>query len=61
MNQSELIPFTRNLPKAREKSRRVQGASAFGFVFHWFKNWREIFKPMTRKINRQWFLISTVI
>ena len=38
MNQSELIAITRNLPKAREKSRRVQGASAFGFVFQWFKN-----------------------
>ena len=61
MNQSEFLTITCNLPKAREKSRRVQGTSAFGFVFHWLQNWREIFKPMTRKSNRQCLLISTVI
>ena len=25
----------------------------FGFVFHWLKNWREIFKPITKRGNRK--------
>ena len=39
MNQSEFPAITRNLLKAREKS-RVQGA--IGFASHWLKKWHEI-------------------
>ena len=46
INQSEFLAFTRNLLKAREKS-RVQGIIDSGFASHWLKNWREIFKPIT--------------
>ena len=35
-----------NLFKAREKL-RVQGA--IGFASHWLKNWRDIFKPITKR------------
>ena len=51
MDQSEFPAVTGNLLKAREKS-RVQGAIAFGFASHWLKNWREIFKPITKSSNR---------
>ena len=37
MNQSEFLPITRNLLKAREKS-RVQ--DAMGFASHCLKDWR---------------------
>ena len=37
--------------KAREKS-RVHGAIGFGFDSHWLKNWRESFKPITKRSNR---------
>ena len=40
-----------NLLKAREKS-RVQGTIGFGFGFHWLKNEREIFEPITKRRNR---------
>ena len=42
MNQSEFTEITRNLFKARGKS-RVQGAIGFGFGFasHWLKNCNE--------------------
>ena len=36
--------------KAREKS-RVHGAIGFGFASHWLKNWRESFKPITKRSN----------
>ena len=36
---------------AREKS-RVHGLIGFGFASHWLKNWRESFKPITRRSNR---------
>jgi len=39
------------LLEAREKS-RIQGAIGFGFASHWLKNWREIFKPITKRSNR---------
>ena len=50
MNQSEFLAITLNLLKAREIS-RVQGKIGFGFASHWLKNWREIFKPITKGSN----------
>ena len=50
MNQSEFQAVTPNLLKAREKS-RLQGAIGFGFASHWYKNWCEIFKPITKRSN----------
>ena len=51
MNQSQFLEITCNLLKAREKS-RVHGAIAFGFASHWLKNWRESFKPIAKRSNR---------
>ena len=51
MNQSQFLVITCNSPKAREKS-RVHGAIGFGFASHWLKNWRESFKPITKRRNR---------
>ena len=51
MNQSEFLPTTCNLLKGWEKS-RAQDATGFGFASHWFKSWRQIFKPITKHINR---------
>ena len=51
MNQSQCLAITCNLLKAREKS-RVHSAIGFGFASNWLKNWREIFKPITKRINR---------
>ena len=53
MNQSEFLLITSNSLKGREKS-RVHGAIGFGFGFasHWLKNWRESFKPITKRSNR---------
>ena len=51
MNQSQFLAITCNLLEAREKS-RVHGAVGFGFASHWFKNWRESFKPITKGSNR---------
>ena len=50
MNQSQFLAITYNSFEAREKS-RVQGAIGFGFGFasHWLKNWRESFKPITKR------------
>ena len=59
MNQSEFPAITGNLLKAREKS-RLRDAIAFGFASHWLKNWREIFKPITRSIAH-WLWISSSI
>ena len=30
----------------------MHGASGFGFASHWLKNWRESFKPITKRSNR---------
>ena len=49
MSQSEFFVITCNLLKARENS-RLQGA--FGFASHWLKNWREIFKAITKRSSR---------
>ena len=51
MNQSQFLAVTCNSPEAREKS-RVLGAIGFGFTSHWLKNWRESFKPITKRSNR---------
>ena len=49
MSQSEFLINTCNLLKAREKLRPL---GAFGFASHWLKNWREIFKPITKRTSR---------
>ena len=46
VNQSEFLAINCKFFNAREKS-RVQGFG-FGFGFYWLKNWRKIFKPITR-------------
>ena len=51
MNQSQLLAITCNSLKAREKS-RVHGAISFGFASRWLKNWRESFKLITKRSNR---------
>ena len=51
MNQSQFLAIIYNLLKAREKS-RVHDAIGFGFASHWLKNWRESFKPITKRSNR---------
>ena len=51
MNQSHFLAITCNSLEAREKS-RVQGGIGFGFACHWLKNWRESFKPITKRSNR---------
>ena len=50
-NESQFLAITSNSLKAREKS-RVRGAIGFGFASHWLKNWRECFKPITKRSNR---------
>ena len=51
MNQSQFLPVICNSLEAREKL-RVHWAFGFGFASHWFKNWRESFKPITKRSNR---------
>ena len=51
MNQSQFLAITCNSLEAREKS-RVHGVIGFGFASHWLKNWRESFKPITKRSNR---------
>ena len=51
MNQSQFLAITCNSLKAREKS-RLHGAIGFGSASHWLKNWRESFKPITKRSNR---------
>ena len=51
MNQSQFLAITCNSLEAREKS-RVRGAIGFGVDSHWLKNWRESFKPITKRSNR---------
>jgi len=48
MNQSQFLAITCNSLEAREKS-RVHGVIGFGFDSHWLKNWRESFKPITKR------------
>ena len=53
MNQSQFLAMNCNPLEAREKS-RVHGAIGFGFGFvsQWLKNWRDSFKPITKRSNR---------
>ena len=50
MNQSQFLAITCNSLEAREKS-RVHGIR-FCFDSHWLKNWRESFKPIAKRSNR---------
>ena len=50
-DQSQFLAISCNSLEAREKS-RVQGGIGFGFASHWLKNWRESFKPITKRSNR---------
>ena len=50
-NQSQFLAITCNSLEVREKS-CVHGAISFGFDSHWLKNWRESFKPITKRSNR---------
>ena len=51
MNQSQFLAINCNSLEARKKS-RVHGAIGFCFDSHWLKNWRESFKPVTKRSNR---------
>ena len=51
MNQSQFLEITSNSLETRDKS-RVHGVIGFGFASHWLKNWRESFKPITKRNNR---------
>ena len=48
MNQSEFPAIACNSLKAREKSR---AQAVIGFASHWVKNWREMFRPITKRSN----------
>ena len=50
-SQSEFLAISCNSPKAREKS-CTQEETIYLVLSHWLKNWREIFKPMTKYGNR---------
>ena len=56
MSRQRHEPITIPSKKTREKS-RVHGAIGFGFAFHWSKNWRESFKPITKLSNRNHVII----
>ena len=47
-NSSQFLAITCNSLEAREKS-RAYGAIGFGFASHWLKNWRDCFKPITKR------------
>ena len=49
MNRSQFLAMTCNPLEAREKSRVHD---AIGFASHWLKNWRDSFKPITKRSNR---------
>ena len=51
MNQSQFLGIPCNSREGREKS-RVNGEIGFGFASHWLKNWRDSFKPITKRSNR---------
>ena len=51
MNQSQFLAITCNSLQAREKS-RVHGTIGFAFASHWLKYWRDSFKPITKRNNR---------
>ena len=51
MNPSQFLAIACNSPEAQQIS-GVHGAIGFGFASHWLKNWRESFKPITKRSNR---------
>ena len=51
MNQSQFLAITCNSLETWEKW-RVHGAIGFGFASLWLKNWRESFRPITERSNR---------
>ena len=51
MDQSQFLAITCTSLKTRKKS-RVHGAVGFGVASHWLKNWRESFKSITERSNR---------
>ena len=51
MNQSQSLANICESLRAREKS-SIHGAIGFGFDSHWLKNWRDSFKPITKRSNR---------
>ena len=51
MNQSQFLAIICNSLKARERS-RVEGAIGFGCASHLLKNWRDSFKPIIKRSNR---------
>ena len=51
MDQSQFLAIACNSLKTRKKS-RVHGAIGFGVASHGLKNWRESFKPITKRSNR---------
>ena len=55
MNQLQFLAITGNSLEAREKS-RVRGAIGFGFASHWLKDWRDSFKPITKRTNRNYVI-----
>ena len=50
MNQSEF-------PEKAKKKSRIQGA--IGFASRWLKNWRDIFRPITKRNNDNQNLVIT--
>ena len=50
INQSQFLAIICNSLKAQKES-RIHGAIGFGLASHWFKNWRESFKPITKRSN----------
>ena len=51
MNQSQFPIITCNSLEARKKITRAW-CDWFGFASHWLKNWRESFKPIIKRGNR---------
>ena len=51
MNQSQFLAITCNSLKEGEKS-RVHGAIGFGFASRWLKTGASLFKPITKRSNR---------
>ena len=50
MNQSKVLAITCNSLRVPEKS-HVHSVIGFGFASRWLKNWRESFKPITKRSN----------
>ena len=50
INQSQFLAIICNSLKAQKES-RIHGAIGFRLASHWFKNWHESLKPITRRSN----------